>query len=90
MRTAFLFEIFELGEFLDIVRNIRAVIVAAIFQIANHHFILTDIVQQERLDGIDVVHLKAMQLRPQHIEKMPVESLYQSDNIEIWITHDTQ
>src|SRR5262249_37332637 len=80
---ALMIEETHLDEFLEIVGNVRAEIVATRAQLTGGEFLVADIVEQQRLHRIDVGAAAAVELVFDHVKQAPMQPLDERQGIEI-------
>ena len=80
-------EIAHLDELLDVVGDVRAEVVAAGAQLARGQLLVADVVEQQRLDAVDVVAAAALELVLDHVEEAAVQPLDQVQRLEIARPH---
>lgn len=77
VRRALLLEIAHLGELLDVVGDVRALIVASLDEVADGDVLVADVGQQQGLYAVDVADAEPVQFGAQQIEESPVQALNQ-------------
>jgi hypothetical protein len=84
---AFMVDVTALDQLFEIVGNIGAEIMAAGAQFAGGQFLVADIEQQQRLHGIDLAFVAAIQFVLDDIEKLAVKPLNQVECFEIMLAY---
>lgn len=87
MRRALLGQIPHVGHFFDVVRHVRALVIAAFNQIADRHGFVADVGEQESLDAVQVPHPQPVQLCPNNIKKPPVQAFNQAGQFQVTSGH---
>ena len=72
---AFVMDVTALDQLLEIVRDVRAQIVAARAQLARRQFLIAHIEQQQRLHAVDLALVTAVELVLDDVEQLPVQPL---------------
>ena len=80
---AFLVEIAEIGELADVAGDDGALVVAALDEIADGHFLDADVGEQQRLNAVEVADAGAFELRSQYVEITPVQALDQARQFKV-------
>ena len=80
-------DVTALDQLFEIVGNIGAEIVAAGTQFAGGQFLVADIEQQQRLHGINLALVAAIQFVLDDIEKLAVKPLNQIEGFEIMLAY---
>src|SRR6187402_2394633 len=77
----------ELDQLLQIVRDVGAEIVATGAQLAGGQFLVADVVQQQRLNRIDIGAAAAVELVLDDIEQTAMQALHQGQGFQIERLH---
>ena len=63
----------QFDQLFQIIGHVRALIIAARFQLARGHLILADVEQEQRLDRVDFQQVDPLKLILHHIQQQPVQ-----------------
>src|SRR5919198_1575936 len=80
---ALMIQVAHLDQLLEVIGDIGSEIVSACAQLAGREILLADVVQEQRLYGIDIVSAPAVELVLDHIEQPAMQSLDQRQGFEI-------
>src|SRR6056297_2306602 len=72
-----------LDELLEVVGDVRALVVAAGLQLARGDFVFADVEEQKRLDGVDVEQAEPLELVLDDVEQEAVQAFDQGETFEI-------
>ena len=72
-----------LDELLEVVGDVRALVVAAGLQLARRHLVVADVEQQQRLHRVDVDDAEPLELVLDHVEQQPVQPFHHRERLEI-------
>jgi len=73
----------QLHQFFQVIGYVRALIVAARFQLARGDLILADVEQQQRLNRVDFQKRKPLKLILDDVKQQPVQPFHQREVVEI-------
>ena len=69
-----LLQIPHIDQLLDVVRDVRALVITALHQVADDDLFLSDIGEKQGLNRVDVLDRHPVEFGPEHIEKTPVQA----------------
>ena len=80
-------EVAHLDQLLDVVGDVRAEVVAAGAQLARRQLLVADVVEEQRLDAVDVVAAAALELVLDDVEQAAMEPLHEVQGLQIMRLH---
>ena len=87
VRRALLRQVVVLDHLADVVGHVRAQVIAPVGELAHRQVVLADIVEDQRLNVVDVLHAQPVELAFDDFEELAVQPLNQVNGIEILVEH---
>jgi len=78
-------EIVGLDHLADVIGRVRAQIVTTVGQFTDRHIVLADVIEDDRLRGIEIAHAFRIEDFPHHLQKLAMQPLDHADRAQILV-----